>query len=193
MKRQFVILFYLLLSSTAIAQQQNWTVCSWEVALKSAEPDTIRAITLAKNKLDSVPNELARFTNLEYLDLGRNNLERLPDFFGSMQQLKSLDLSRNKFQIFPLVITRIPSLERLVVNRNQFDRLPESIEALQNLKYIDLWDTPVTIFPEGFYKLSSLEKLDLSGIRYSPKFQEKMKERLPRVQIVFDAPCDCLD
>jgi Leucine-rich repeat (LRR) protein len=193
MKRQFVILFYLLLSSAAIAQQPNWTVCSWEVALKSTQPDTIRAITLAKNKLEVVPNELERFIHLEYLDLSRNRLANLPDFLSSMSKLTSLDLSKNRLDIFPLVLTRISSLEKLILNRNQFDRLPESIEALQNLKYLDLWDTPVTIFPEGFYKLSALEKLDLSGIRYSPKFQEKMKERLPRVQIVFDAPCDCLD
>jgi Leucine-rich repeat (LRR) protein len=193
MKQQFALLFYLLLSSAGIAQQQNWTVCSWEVALKSTQPDTIRAITLAKNKLDAVPNELARFIHLEYLDLSRNRLAKLPDFLSSMTQLKSLDLSKNRLDIFPLVLTRIASLERLILNRNQFDRLPESIETLQNLKYLDLWDTPVTIFPEGFYALKSLEKIDLSGIRYSPTFQEKMKERLPRVQIVFDAPCDCLD
>jgi Leucine-rich repeat (LRR) protein len=160
--------------------------------LKEANPDTIYSLSLAKLKLDSVPMEIAQFKNLLYLDLSKNRLSELPEFLSDFKDLEYVDISKNKFETFPLVLTQLEKLKSLLANRNLFDRIPESIEYNRALETLDLWDTPVMYFPESFYSLPNLKKLDLSGIRYSPDFQQKLISRLPLTKIVFDAPCDCL-
>lgn len=159
----------------------------------TADPDTIFALSVSKEKLISVPDQLAIFKNLKYLDLSKNKLSKLPDFLSDFEQLEFIDISKNDFETFPLVLTRIVTLKTIVANRNSFDRLPESIGYNQYLEYIDLWDTPVMNFPESFYLLPNLKKVDLSGIRYSLTFQEKLKARLPNTILVLDPPCDCME
>jgi Leucine-rich repeat (LRR) protein len=192
MKRLSVIILFLHLFDPVYAQNVGSTIYTLDQVLL-ADPDTIYAISLSKQKLDTLPKELGRFKHLKYLDLSKNKLSKLPDFIVDFKGLEQIDISKNQFDVFPLVLTRVESLKILIANRNAFDRLPESIGYNQKLEIIDLWDTPVMIFPESFYSLPQLKKLDLSGIRYSPTFQEKLKIRLPNTEIILDAPCDCME
>lgn len=192
MKKQFVILLFLQLFSLALGQENGHKEYLWSEVL-NANPDTVYSISFTKEKLTSVPADLAIFKNLKLLNLSKNKLSALPDFLADFKQLEHIDISKNEFDIFPLVLTRIPSLVTIIANRNSFDRLPESIGYNQQLEFIDLWDSPVLNFPESFFELPHLKKVDLSGIRYSPAFQEKLKNRLPNAIIVLDAPCDCME
>jgi len=192
MKLRCVISSFLFITINCYAQKSEYKIFSFD-QVKEANADTIFALNLSHMKLDSVPKELARFTQLQYLDLSKNKLSKLPDFLADLEALKIIDISKNKFDIFPLVLTRVDSLTVLRANRNQFDRLPESIGYCKNLEVVDFWETPIMSIPESFYALPKLKKIDLQGIKYSPTFQKKLKERLPNVEILLDPPCDCME
>jgi hypothetical protein len=191
MKITCVLSFLFLLDFLCQAQQSKPIVYEWEM-VQSASPDTIFGVTLERLKLDSIPAGLARFTELKYLNLGRNRLQELPTFIGDFTQLEVLDISRNKFAIFPIELCKLTELKELVANRNLFTRLPDCIGYCAKLERIDLWETPVATFPNSLYTLKELKELDLQGVRYNLKFQNELKQKLPAVKIKLDAPCNCL-
>lgn len=192
MKKLFAIILFLQLCDATFSQEEEYRIYTLD-EVSNANPDTIYGLTLAKQKLEVLPNQITVFKNLKHLDLSKNRLGSLPNFIADFTSLEQIDISKNQFEVFPLVLTRIPSLKTIVANRNTFDRLPESIGYNQSLEHLDLWDTPVMIFPDSFFALPNLKKLDLSGVRYSPSFQEKLKSRLPNVELILDAPCDCME
>ena len=59
-------------------------------------------------------------THLVKLDLSKNRLEELPEFFGQLKNLRHLDLYSN-----------------------QLERLPVSFGQLKNLKWLDLKNNPL--------------------------------------------------
>lgn len=191
MKVLYVIIFCLS-GFKAVYTQEVVRVYSWDKVF-NANPDTVYGIELSGRKLETLPEELKKFTNLKVLDVSRNKLTQLPEFIEDYGSLEQLDISRNKLEIFPLVITRVKTLKSLKANRNDFDRLPDAIRYNTQLEYIDFWDTPVSGFPDGFFTLSKLKKVDLSGIRFGPTFQRSLSERMPWVEFVMDEPCDCME
>ena len=193
MKKTFAHILLLITSCGSFALgQEEIKIYDWEVA-KMASPDTIYGISFAKLKLLELPEELEKFKNIQVLDLQNNKLTYLPDFLGDFNYLKELNASRNKLELFPLQVCRMVSLERLILNRNDFENLPECIEFARELKYVDLYDTPIQGLPESITRLNHLEKIDFSGIRFSPSFQKKWIGLLPNVELIFDAPCDCME
>ena len=182
--------FLLIISNLAFSQSHH--VYSWSV-LENASPDTVYAISFSKEKRREIPKELARFTNLQYLDLEKNKLMELPNFIGDFKQLKYLNVARNNLSQFPIEICRLTNLEELILNRNNFETIPECIQYAKSIKYMDVYDTPIRSLPKTLTELPALEKIDFTGIRFSPTFQEMWFDLLPNVELVFDEPCDCME
>ena len=190
MKYLFV-LFLIVHKLSVVAQQSQPKIYQWSVA-KNAHPDTIFGITFEKMKLKEVPKELQAFKQLNTLLFSNNKLSQLPDFMGEFNKLQSLDISKNNFTVFPAVICQLTELKRFIANRNPMEYLPECVGYCEKLVYVDLWDTPIGTFPTSFKALKNLKKLDLQGISYPESFQRELKQQMPTVEILFDAPCNCL-
>jgi hypothetical protein len=190
MKYLFV-LFLIVHKLSVVAQQSQPKIYPWNIA-KNALPDTIFGITFEKMKLKEVPKELQAFKQLNTLLFSNNKLSQLPDFMGEFNKLQSLDISKNNFTVFPAVICQLTELKRFIANRNPMEYLPECVGYCEKLVYVDLWDTPIGTFPTSFKALKNLKKLDLQGISYPDSFQKELKEQMPTVEILFDAPCNCL-
>lgn len=190
MKYLFV-LFLIVLKLSVVAQQSQPKIYPWNIA-KNAFPDTIYGITFEKLKLKEVPNDLAKFHHVKALYFTNNKLTQLPAFIGDFSDLQTLDIAKNNFTIFPSVICQLKQLTRLIANRNPMEYLPECIGYCENLTYVDFWDTPIGSFPVSFKSLKNLKKLDLQGISYPDSFQKELKEQMPTVEILFDAPCNCM-
>uniref|UniRef100_UPI00358EFF25 leucine-rich repeat-containing protein 20 isoform X2 n=1 Tax=Myxine glutinosa TaxID=7769 RepID=UPI00358EFF25 len=58
------------------------------------------------------------FSKLQELVLQGNRLQRLPDEVARMPRLIYIDLSRNKFQEFPEVVTHSSSLQKICLTEN---------------------------------------------------------------------------
>ncbi len=186
------VIFLLLIANTSLWSQDEVKVFEWERA-KTADPDTVFGISFEKMKLTELPAELEQFTKLRVLNVSRNKLTSLPGYLVNFTQLKELNAGRNLLETFPIQVCRLESLQRLILNRNSFDNLPECVGFLAEMRYMDFYDTPLRALPESLTQLKKLEKIDFTGIRFSPNFQESWERKLPNVELVFDAPCDCMN
>ncbi len=194
MKKIFAITFLLLINSS-FAQEftmKDVVVYDWELA-KSADPDTIYGISFKKNKLTTLPDGLKKFTQLRVLDLSKNKLEKLPSYFSIFSKMEDLNLEKNKLKHFPIIVYHLTKLRFLRLGVNPFERVPTGIDNLSKLEYLDLYDCPIKSLPESMVNLKSIKKIDFSGIRFSPSFQETWVKKMSEVELIFDAPCDCLE
>ncbi len=189
MKKQFALIL-LLWSSFSFGQDQK--LYDWEVA-QGANPDTIYAISFEKLKLTEVPADLVRFTKVTHLNFSKNRLTQLPDFIKDFKELEYLDLGKNEFSTFPIQICQLSELKTLILNRNAIYSIPDCIEYAVNLELLDLYDNPISSLPESMMRLTQLKKIDFTGIRFNKEFQKKWSELLPNTELVFDAPCECMN
>lgn len=159
--------------------------------LKNASADSIFAIDLKKMNLTELPEELFRFTRIEYLDISKNkftNVTGLEHF----PRLRYLNIEKNKLDYFPVSICQLTALETLILNRNDnISAIPSCIEYCQELKYIDLWGTAVTSLPEEMTRIRTLEKIDFSDVQINKQGQERLKTMFPNVKLVLSPPCNC--
>jgi Leucine-rich repeat (LRR) protein len=191
MKKIFALCLAIWSVNASATPTDSLHVYTWAEALK-ANPDSVFSLSLEKMKLETLPAELMQFRQLRKLDLSKNRLTKLPENIAELSQLRELDLGKNDFENFPLELCQLTELRRLILNRNPFSMIPDCIRYLTQLNYLDLWDTPIQSFPEAFTDMHALKSLDVRGLRFSPSFQERWRERLPWMKIEFEAPCDCM-
>lgn len=191
MKKRFALFCLLINSFWGFNQEHTLNIYSWE-QVKNANPDTIFGVSLSKLKLEKLPEELAKFTKLEYLDVSKNKLKELPAFVGDLSELKVLDISKNEFAVFPVEICKLTHIKQLIANRNTFDQLPSCIQYCSELMSIDLWETPVSTFPESMLLMKNLKSIDLQGVRFGPTFQKDLQAKFPLIEFKLDPPCDCM-
>ncbi|MFN6075181.1 MAG: leucine-rich repeat domain-containing protein [Fluviicola sp.] len=191
LERYFLIYSILFLSFLSNAQD-SLKVYKWN-EVKKANSDTVFAIDASGLKWDSLPKELYRFTELKYLNISKNKITNLPIELGQLKKMEVFIANKNKILNTPLFICQMPNLRRLLISRNQITRLPDCIGLLKKLAIIDIWDNPIAALPEDLVNCSSLRLVDLRGIMFNAKFQEKWTLALPNVNWKFDPPCNCLD
>lgn len=193
MNKKFGLIFLLLCSGYVEAQETpDYPIFRWEEVV-NAHPDTVYGISFERMKLTELPDDLQKFTSLKSLILTKNKLSALPDYLDQMDSLYHLDVGKNQLTYFPIVLCRMQQLKRLQLNRNPFERLPECLGNIEALEYLDLYDTPIRDFPSSLEQMKNIKEIDLTGIRFSPRFQEAWTNRLPSVKLIFDAPCDCME
>ncbi len=182
---------------TIILCHNNWAQSTKIYQLKdlsdSLAVDSVLHISLAKEKIDSLPEILKRFQGIQTLDLSKNNLKQLPNWIKNFEDLHQINLDKNKFEEFPSKLLQLNKLDSLQLSRNKLTELPDEINALKNLRYLDLWDNQITYFPETLNELKDLKTLDIRGITYGPTFIENLESTLNWVKILFDEPCTCVE
>lgn len=191
MKKLFALIF-LLLSFFNIAQVNHGKIYMWNEA-SQANPDTIHAVSFEKYKLDSLPKELWRFSNLTYLNLEKNQLTHLPDELATLVQLTELNISKNKFTFVPLIVCQLPNLQQLNASRNRIASIPNQIANCQHLRTMDFYDNIIEDFGTGIFSLPELKTLNIEGVMYGTNFADDLKRKLPNTRILLDPPCKCLN
>lgn len=189
MKKIFALILTLWSSLTFSQEVKTYT---WE-EVQAASPDTVFAISFEKSKLTELPAELARFKYLTHLNLSRNRLSKLPDYIASFDSLRVLDLTRNRLSQFPIEICQLSHLNDLLIGGNDIASIPDCIEYAAELQFLDLYDNPIAYLPLSMMRLKHLQKIDFSGIRFNKEFQQQWTTQLPNTELVFDAPCDCMN
>lgn len=77
----------------------------------------------------NIPFEIGKLSSLTYLGLQRNSIRRPPPSLGDLIQLKVLDLGFNQIDRLPFEITALHNLDFLSVNYNRLVHVPDEIEA----------------------------------------------------------------
>lgn len=163
MKKWITIIGILTFGMTNVSFAQNF------YGYNLADSLTITEISLRRKKLDTFPEELLHFKNLESLDLRNNKLDSIPDDIGQLKALKKIQLSRNQFETFP-----------------------EPLKDLKQLEYIDLWDNSITDLNFGLETFPNLKYIDISGVLLVPEVYEELVERFKAIDFNSSAPCDCM-
>lgn len=114
-------------------------------------------------EVDLSNNEkIALIVNLEYLDLSGRDLNKLPENFNLLRELKSLSLRVNKFIKMPNSISELNNLESLDISVNSISEIPSTFSKLKKLEYLDFSMNKFQKFPEFIRVLNNLENIDAS-------------------------------
>lgn len=168
-------------------QPSNITLKVAKNTVRVTPEDTYKLI-LSRRCLTAFPKCLFKLTYVNMLDLSCNQLNKLPDNFGSLASLTRLDLRSNKLQSLPQSIGKLSrltylnvsnnfltseglppslgsltSLKTLNLGLNKLDSLPPTLEALQGLEELKMFYNKFVILPEFLKGLSSLTKVDFKG------------------------------
>ena len=115
------------------------------------------------NKLNKLPESFGQLKNLKYLDLMHMGLEELPESFSGLKNLNYLDLSLNHISKLPENIGNLSNLETLMAEVGS--NIPNSFSNLKSLKrcYLNIENNSTAVLPPNFGNLKMLENLILSG------------------------------
>lgn len=137
--------------------------------------DFLINLTLSANKLEiseGLNDALSMLQDIEYLDLSKNQLIRVPNL-NSLMHLRVLSLSHNLIETLEIMdvnfesssVTSFPSgLNELYLNNNRLKQINQNwLSNLRHLKALDLSSNQISfINKEAFNNLNELQRLILS-------------------------------
>lgn len=173
----------------AVLQAQPDVVYT-DLATAAKNPELVFQLDLKKQHLSEVPIEIRQFKNLQVLNLSKNKLAHLPDWFTELN-LFELHLTKNNFKKFPKSICGLGSLVVLKLDRNPLAALPEEIGQMHGLVTLDLWDTQIEELPPSMAQLTNLKYLDLRSTKIYKSELAELQRLLPNAEILVTNGCDC--
>jgi Leucine-rich repeat (LRR) protein len=144
-------------------------------------------LVLADNGLIEVSSQIGRLDKLRMLDLGHNQLTRVPDTVGDLHaltdflylhdnrltdlppalarltRLRYLNISDNRFAMLPDCVCAMTGLIELRASGNQLTAVPAAIARLSHLRELHLRDNRLATLPAAIGQLRDLRQLDLRG------------------------------
>ncbi|KAK9724694.1 hypothetical protein RND81_05G093000 [Saponaria officinalis] len=149
---------------------------------KLAKWGNIEFLDLSQNRLSGpIPSTPSQFLQLNYLNLSRNSLSsRLPKMENQFPKVSVLDLSFNQLD-GPLQtsLLAMPNLQELHLAGNSFDGNIDFVppSSGSNLRVVDLAHNRLDgYFPDKFGSLNSLKVLNLAGNNLSGSLPTSMND-----------------
>jgi Leucine-rich repeat (LRR) protein len=149
---------YLLLDTDKVEENLD------ELGKDSGKIEDVEIIILHHNQLSTLPRNIAKFSNVQVLDISNNGLRELPDVFESWQ-LTTLIAKNNclKNESLPKTFTVSSTLRELNLSGNLFEQFPEQLYDLNSLKYLYLGGNRIKTIPKNIWKLNCLQILSMGG------------------------------
>lgn len=164
---------------------------SLDAALAVENPLTIYRLDLSRQRLRTVPEDLAQFTELRELRLDHNRLGTLPAFMSDFVHLEVFSAEENELTQFPESMWNWPKLRSLHLGDNWIEAIPLNIDACTALETLGLWSNVIGTFPASLSELKHLKRLDLLNNEMTAEEQELLRIWLPEVELEFSEPCRC--
>jgi Leucine rich repeat len=141
-----------------------------QLELKNIHPDLLPSSTqhlsLAENKLGSLPSKVREMADLKTLEAQKNQIRSLPENIGSvLAKLTDLNLSNNQISVLPQGFGDLRSLLSLKLDHNRLQSLPDELALLDKLQVLSVSNNLLTgdnALPPRMHILSHLRELDLS-------------------------------
>ncbi len=190
------IVLFLILNSNCAAQLLDSVSLDTMKGFQSlaeadSHPQQVLKLVIHHQKYHAIPDEIRKYTNIQYLDLSKDHLKSVPTWIGELTSLQTLILSKNDIDSLPPEIGDVVNLKYFIMNRNPLNSLPPEIGKLKQLQYLDLWDDNIGDFPMDLQYLTNLRLLDLRDISINDDGQAVIKSYLPHCKILFSPGCQC--
>ena len=132
-------------------------------SMNESEAERQTRLDLSECGLRTVPKEVLRLRNLEFLNLGKNLLDALPDSFAKdLPNLKILFCLANEFRKVPDVLGEMKHLFMLSFKANKVREIPEQSLPIASLGWLILSDNEIEVLQQEFRKVSKDEEVDAS-------------------------------
>lgn len=144
---------------------------------------SLKKLTIRKNKLTRLPEELARqLPHLTVLNASDNELTELPEQMGFLRNLQRLILENNRLATLPKSFSKLSALEELNLRSNALERLDEDLGShFPKLKTLLLGNNAtLSAIPRSLGNLPALRIVDLSGngeLTFVPEKIRRLHER----------------
>ncbi|CAL6341707.1 unnamed protein product [Bathycoccus prasinos] len=146
-------------------------------SMNESETERQTHLDLSECGLRTVPEEVLRLRNLEFLNLGKNKLHALPDSFAKdLPNLKILFCLANEFRKVPDVLGEMEHLFMLSFKQNRVSEIPEQSLPIASLGWLILSDNEIEVLPKSLGKCRKMRKLMLAGnkIKELPTFMSEL-------------------
>lgn len=145
--------------------------------------DSTTKLSLRDCSLDSIPSEIFKLRNLEFLDLSLNIIKNVPDGISQLKNLKELSLSYNLIDKISPQISKLQQLETLWLLDNELNSIPDKICELKKLKELNLNGNQIHELPDCIPKMETLERLFI-GTWEDDNQSEKLKKQIEEFKII---------
>lgn len=138
-------------------------ISTLEAAEKTTRPDTVIMLAFNYLELNTVPDVVYRFPNLEEIDLSRNMLNELPArLTANIPTLKRLSVLYNAIPNDSVFITRNRHLVALNLQGNKLTKIPKSVRKNRRLESLWMGNNELTALTnKSFRGLRRLNDLNL--------------------------------
>lgn len=120
-------------------------------------------LNISETILKTIPEEIAKLTNLQTLVLHSNKLEEINEGLCHLEKLKTLDLSGNAIKILPDTLANLIHLVTLNISRNQLENFP-ALSKNSKISVLDLSNNKLKSFPQiCSEELANLSEVKLNG------------------------------
>jgi hypothetical protein len=123
-------------------------------------------LSLSKQELFHIPNEIGLLKNLKRLYLHDNKLKNIPTQIGLLTNLKNLDCSNNKIEIIPTEIGQLINLKNLQLYSNKIKNIPSEMGQMKNLVTLSLFLNQLKNIPTEIGILKNLNVIMLSRNKF---------------------------
>ena len=151
-------------------------------AFKAGE--AIDYVNLDRNSLEKLPAEIADLTGLKWLRLNRNRLSSLPDL-SRLATLRRIYLGDNRFTAVPETLKDLPCLTDIDLSGNPVREIPRWLAEKKGLEGLSFSRTLVEKLPEDLSAWKSLRQLQLGDLRLGRDEMERIRRALPGTAVVF--------
>ena len=117
-------------------------------------------LSMDRNHLTSLAS-FAKLVSLKTLSLANNRLFSLPEDIHLIRGLRSLILNSNQLQELPKTLGELEALERVDVRSNKLVNLPVTFSHLKNLKTLDATDNRLQTLHPSICDMHALERIEL--------------------------------
>ena len=145
-------------------------------------------LNLDGNSITNIPDSLAGATKLRWLHLDANMIGELPASLAALKDMRRIYLRVNKFTSVPEVVKEWPELEDLVLDDNAITEVPDWVgtDLSKNLKTLSLKGCPIKRLPDDLSGLRNLSRLDLADCPLPSEEVDRIRKVLgDKVVILF--------
>ncbi|ELP87425.1 leucine-rich repeat-containing protein, putative [Entamoeba invadens IP1] len=119
-------------------------------------------VNLSKKGIKKVPPCVNLIQKCKILNLSFNEIQEVPQEFGSLYELEDLNMNNNKLKEVPLCFTNLMKLKNIYLSFNQISKLPSNFFIFSNLRALNFTHNQLTSLPTGMVYCSQLVELRLN-------------------------------